>query len=193
MNLKNQNIDWTSTDFLDVLEEGHDVAWLQNDDDDCFCLGETGCHWSDQWAVTGKHRRDYYWVEDIHDVPLNPEESRTCSMVVTRFFAQYRMICRLESHGKPHRGGDIVKALADVIVSEDPEKERPSHWAQRHTLRDWLLRLIDILDRKSNKELFLLSQKDKMGFSWERIEMQARQAYLAVCLDIYRFEQEAAA
>ena len=189
MNLKNQNIDWTSTDFLDVLEEGHDVAWLQNDDDDCFCLGETGCHWSDQWAVTGKHRRDYYWVEDIHDVPLNPEESRTCSMVVTRFFAQYRMIRHLAYCDFPSR--DPVKSLVDQIMYRTYEDFHPSYGECLDNLKHWLLRLIYILDNKSDKDLLVLSQRECTDYPWEQVEMRARQAYLAVCLDIYRSEREA--
>ena len=108
---------------------------------------------------------------------------------MTRFFAQYRMIRHLAYCDFPSR--DPVKSLVDQIMYRTYEDFHPSYGECLDNLKHWLLRLIYILDNKSDKDLLVLSQRECTDYPWEQVEMRARQAYLAVCLDIYRSEREA--
>ena len=188
--MNTQNIDWRHTDFLDVIEQEMHITICLYDDTGEFYLGLPGENYlPGEWPVAGDRWCNHCRVQRINGTGVNRDEQDAANTVMTRFFAQYRMIRHLAYCDFPSR--DPVKSLVDQIMYRTYEDFHPSYGECLDNLKRWLLRLIYILDNKSDKELLALSEREYTAYPWEQVEMRARQAYLAVCLDIYRAEREA--
>jgi len=186
----NTNIDWHHTDFFDVLEQAMDITICLYDDTGEFYLGAPGQHYlPGEWPVAGDRRCNHCRVKHINGTGVNRDDQDAANAVMTRFFAQYRIIRYLAY--RDFSSWDPVKSLVDEVMYRTYEGFHPSYGECLDNLRLWLLRLIYILDNKSDKELLALSERECTDYPWEQVEMRARQAYLSVCLDIYRAEREA--
>jgi hypothetical protein len=188
--MNTQNIDWRHTDFLDVIEQEMNITICLYDDTGEFYLGLPGENYlPGEWPVAGDRWCNHCRVNRINGARTNRDKQDAANAVITRFFAQYRVIRYLAYCDFPSR--DPVKSLVNEIMYRTYEDFHPSYDECLANLKHWLLRLIHILDNKSDKDLLALSERECTAYPWEQVEMRARQAYLTVCLDIYRAEREA--
>ena len=174
---------WHRFDFIALMDTPHvSVRWEY--DTNLFA-----------WKVTGEKGAaevSGYFYDAYHEVHCIGQRrlKKPCpalNTAICNFFAQERLLRHLLRGDDGWCNWASPKNLAKTMMYKRPDLgcKVPSQQECLAYVRDCLLRLIDVLDRKSGQELENLYWTGFDG-RWLEIEMAARMAYVPVSIACHR-------
>lgn len=171
---------WHQFDFITLLNSPHArVCW--DYDVDYFSWERNGIE------ITGRVFGDYHIVSSFNGHQLKKEYLKL-NVAITHFFAQKKLVSYLAAENDDWITWSSPESLIKAVRYKTREGQQPSQQECLENIRNWLVRLIDLLDRKSYSELNALSWTGYDAERWREIEMTARMAYLPISLACYRAE-----